>query len=497
MAAWRLMGTVPTSSENTRIRAKLFRVLVMAACGLWLTEAGAAVSMQVRARSAILVDLTDGQVLFEQNADVPIAPASLTKVLTLYVVHEAIEQGRLSPWEKVRVSREAASTGGSRMGLRAGDLVSVEELIKGMAVVSGNDACVAVAEHLAGSADQFMRLMNRKAAELGMRHSHFVNPSGLPAKGQYTTARDMALLSAAYLRRFPHTLPIHSMQAYTYARSTHRNANRLLGTCPGVDGLKTGFVCSSGYNITATALRDGRRLVAVVLGARTPGERAAETAKLLNAGYASLGIVSPTHDAAADTRAASRRTRTARKGSTPPLKTTSAKPAPVAVLGPPKASGARRLQNTRKSSPVQIAKVKSQSSRTIRGPQQIRTFASKTSPKEKGSSKSTALVTAGSSHKERKVATRSPSKAVKSASASSTAQKERKNVQSDPVSSKRTVTAASKGSPKELKTVGPSGATATPGATKKNPKAPLSAAKTAPSSGAVSGKNSTIPGGKT
>ncbi len=179
------------------------------------------------------------------------------------------------------------------MGLREGDQVPVGELIKGMAVASGNDACVAIAEHLCGSVERFVQLMNRKAAELGMHHTVFLTADGLPADGQITTARDMAKLSMAYLRRFPYALDVHSIQSYTYRRSTHRNANRLLGTCPGVDGLKTGFVCASGYNFIATANRGNHRLVAVVLGASSPGIRAAETAKLINHGYAALGIETP------------------------------------------------------------------------------------------------------------------------------------------------------------------------------------------------------------
>ncbi len=274
---------------------KRFAVLgwfLVAHCFL-LSYSEAAPLTPVKARSAMLMDFTDGRVLYEQNPDAPIAPASLTKVLTLYLVHEAIEEGRLSPWEMVTVSREAAARGGSRMGLRAGDQVPVAELIKGMAVASGNDACVAIAEHMCGSVERFVQLMNRKAAELGMSHTVFRTADGLPAEGQVTTARDMAKLSTAYLKRFPHALDVHSMQAYAYRGSTHRNANRLLGTYPGVDGLKTGFVCASGYNFIATANRGDHRLVAVVLGAPSPGVRAAETAKLITHGYASLGIELP------------------------------------------------------------------------------------------------------------------------------------------------------------------------------------------------------------
>ncbi len=243
----------------------------------------------VKSRSAILIDMDSGHVLFQQDADTLIAPASLTKILTLYLVFEAIKEGQVHLSDKVEISQRAASAHPVRMGLRAHTRVSLEELIKGMAVVSGNDACVAVAEHISGSVERFVSKMNAKARELGMRHSRFMTPNGLPAPGQLTTARDMAILSMAYLHRFPESLSIHSMTSYTYGKRTHHNANRLLGHCAGVDGLKTGFVCASGYNISATAKRGCNRILAVVLGARTPWVRLAETRKLIEAGFMQCG----------------------------------------------------------------------------------------------------------------------------------------------------------------------------------------------------------------
>lgn len=275
----------PVMSIRTFVVASILWTLISP----WLPGVACAREISVNARSAILVDMTNGQVLYEQNADMPIAPASITKVLTLYLVFEAIREGRLHLWDNVTVSARAAKTGGSRMGLRTGDIVPVGELVKGAAVVSGNDACVALAEHMSGSVEAFVRQMNVKARQLGMNDSTFLTPNGLPARGQLTTARDISRLSVAYLRRYPESLNIHSMQSYTYRTTTHRNANRLLGTCQGVDGLKTGFVCAAGYNLTATAVRGDHRLVAVVLGAPSPGVRAAETARLLDLGYDSLG----------------------------------------------------------------------------------------------------------------------------------------------------------------------------------------------------------------
>ncbi|MGD0399357.1 MAG: D-alanyl-D-alanine carboxypeptidase family protein [Syntrophobacteraceae bacterium] len=289
----------------------LFVLLLFSFCLLIPQIAQASVNRRVNARSAILLDMGNGSVLFEQNADYLIAPASLTKILTLYMVFEAIEQGRVSLTDKVVVSRRAASAGGSRMGLKAGERVPMEEIIKGMAVVSGNDACVAAAEHISGSVERFVGKMNVKARELGMTGSHFMTPNGLPADGQVTTARDIARLSVAYIHRFPEALAIHSMQSYAYGRRSHHNANRLLGKCPGVDGLKTGFVCSSGYNISATARRSNTRILAVVLGAHNPWVRCSEAARLIEVGFRETG--GPYNDlkTIAFTKAAKRRTASA------------------------------------------------------------------------------------------------------------------------------------------------------------------------------------------
>ncbi len=264
-------------------------LLLFSLCLLFHQTSYANVNQHVNARSAILLDMESGSVLFEQNADYLIAPASITKILTLYLIFEAIKQGQVRLSDKVEVSRRAAATGGSRMGLKAGTYVPLEEIVKGIAVVSGNDACVAAAEHVSGSVERFVKRMNVKARELGMTRSQFMTPNGLPAPGQVTTARDIARLSVAYLRKFPESLLIHSMQSYTYGTHSHHNANRLLGKCPGVDGLKTGFVCASGYNISATAKRSGTRVLAVVMGARNPWIRCSEAERLIETGFRETG----------------------------------------------------------------------------------------------------------------------------------------------------------------------------------------------------------------
>lgn len=240
----------------------------------------------LRVKSAILYDVNTGRVLYEQNADFQIAPASLTKVLTLYLIFDAIRQGRLRPWDVVEVSERASTQGGSNMHLRHGEEVKVTELIKGIAIASANDACMAMADYLeGGNVDAFVALMNATAKRIGMRNSAFFNPNGLPAEGQLTTARDMLKLAIVYLNQFPKALTIHSMQYFTHNRRQRHNANSLLGRYKGADGLKTGFVCASGYNIIATAKRDGTRLIAVVLGSRNPRVRERETVKLLNKGF--------------------------------------------------------------------------------------------------------------------------------------------------------------------------------------------------------------------
>lgn len=174
-----------------------------------------------------------------------------------------------------------------------GSKVPLEELIKGIAVVSGNDACVAVAEHLCGSVEAFVDAMNRKAKELGMSKTRFINPHGLPAEGQITTARDMATLALAYLQKFPESLRYHSMREYSYNNINQYNRNRLLLKDSSVDGLKTGFVAAAGYHLAATAQRDGMRLLSVVMGATTPAIRERESLKLLNYGYRFYTLVQP------------------------------------------------------------------------------------------------------------------------------------------------------------------------------------------------------------
>lgn len=263
----------------------LFYLLISIAILIIPTNTLAKSQPAIDTKSAIMMNTRTGQVLYEQNADTPIQPASITKLLSLYLVYEALTEGRVHYRDKVKISTKAWRTGGSKMFIELGNEIPLYELMKGMAIVSANDATVAVAEHLGGDVATFVKKMNDKARQLGLTHSCFKNPHGLPAKGQITTAGDMLKLARAYIDRFPQALSIHSMQSYTYHNITQHNRNLLLKRCSNVDGLKTGYVALSGYHIVVTAKRGVTRLIAVVMGAKTPRIRTEEAQKLLEEGF--------------------------------------------------------------------------------------------------------------------------------------------------------------------------------------------------------------------
>jgi len=244
-------------------------------------------------KAALLVDLDCGKVLYARDADKRIQPASLSKILALYLVNEDLREGKIRLSDLVKISANAVKTGGSKMLYEEGEEVSLEDLIKGMAVLSANDATVAVAEHVGGSVQNFVARMNAKAKELGMLRSHFVNPHGLPDVHQLSTAHDIFILSREYMRRFPDMLDIHSIQYFQYNSKVRHNRNILLRECSDVDGLKTGYVRASGYHLIATARRGDARLIAIVLGARNPKERAVYARKLLENGFRSIGDKKP------------------------------------------------------------------------------------------------------------------------------------------------------------------------------------------------------------
>lgn len=239
----------------------------------------------LRAKAAVLLDAENGNILFAKNANKPIQPASLTKVLTLYLVHDAVNKGQIVLTERTKISTDAYLTGGSSMYLEEGDDVELADLVKGIAVVSANDASVAIAECLGGDVNQFVKKMNAKARELGMSHSRFVNPNGLPAKGQVSTALDFAKLARRYIHDFPESLNVHNLQTFTYRDITQRNHNDLLKRYPDADGLKTGFIRAAGFHVIATAKRGDTRLIAVVMGEKNRAIRAREASRLLDRGF--------------------------------------------------------------------------------------------------------------------------------------------------------------------------------------------------------------------
>ncbi|MGD9608811.1 MAG: D-alanyl-D-alanine carboxypeptidase family protein [Desulfovibrionaceae bacterium] len=241
-------------------------------------------SGKLTVKAAMVTEYGTGRVLYSQDPDKRIPPASVTKIMTMYLVFDALASGRAHLGDRVKISRRADATGGSTMNLKAGETVSLDELMQGMAVASGNDACIAIAEHF-GGIPQFVSMMNHKAQELGMTGTHFVNPNGLPAPGQLTTARDLTKLATSYLRHYPQALRYHSTTAINHRGAVHGNSNHLLGAVDGVDGIKTGYVDASGYNIVATAKRGDTRIIAVVLGGRTKGIRNHETTRILNAAF--------------------------------------------------------------------------------------------------------------------------------------------------------------------------------------------------------------------
>jgi serine-type D-Ala-D-Ala carboxypeptidase (penicillin-binding protein 5/6) len=239
----------------------------------------------IDARAWILVDHFSGRVLAANHADDREEPASLTKLMTAYVVFKALGEGRLKLTDEVTVSEHAWRTGGSRSFIQVGSEVPVDILLKGMIVQSGNDATVALAEKVGGTEEAFAQMMNEYAQRLGMKGSHFVNSDGLPAPGHYSTPRDMATLASALIREFPQYYGLFSLREFRWNNIRQGNRNTLLGKDPSVDGLKTGHTDEAGYCLVSSALRNGMRLISVVMGSPSEKGRADASAALLNYGY--------------------------------------------------------------------------------------------------------------------------------------------------------------------------------------------------------------------
>ena len=240
---------------------------------------------QLDAKAWLLMDLQSGQVLAAQNADRRMEPASLTKLMTAYLSFAAIKQGQLKLTDIIPVSTKAWKTEGSRMFVEPNKPVTVDELLHGMIIQSGNDATVALAEDIGGSEAGFVIMMNKEAQRLGMSHTHFVTATGLPDPQHYTTAHDLSLVASAIMRDFPEFAPLFAMKEYRYNNITQPNRNRLLWSDPSVDGMKTGHTESAGYCLIASAHRGSRHLLAIVLGTNSDNLRASESQRLLNYGF--------------------------------------------------------------------------------------------------------------------------------------------------------------------------------------------------------------------
>ena len=237
------------------------------------------------AESYILMDFLSDTLIAEKDIDKKVEPASITKMMTAYVVFTELKNGNLRTDDLIRVSEKAWRTGGSKMFIEVNKTVSVSDLLKGMIIQSGNDACIAFAEHIAGTEETFTDLMNQYAKKLGMKNSHFTNSTGLPSEGHYITARDAAILAKAIIVDFPEYFPLFSEKEFTFNEITQHNRNTLLWRDPSVDGFKTGHTESAGYCLVSSAKRNGMRLIAVVMGTESQKARADESQNLLNYGF--------------------------------------------------------------------------------------------------------------------------------------------------------------------------------------------------------------------
>lgn len=253
---------------------------------------------EIAAKSYILIDYNSGKIIAQKNADMPVAPASITKVMTAFVIFSELEEGNIKLDDMVTVSKKAWKTPGSRMFINVNSKVSVEDLLQGMIIQSGNDASVALAEYVAGSEDTFAALMNQHAQELGMKNTHFINSTGLPDADHKTTARDLAILARALIKRYPQYYKWYSTKEFTYNKIKQPNRNKLLWRDKSVDGMKTGHTEEAGYCLLSSAKRNNMRLIAVVLGTQSTNARAQESQKLLNFGFRfyESHIIYPAHN---------------------------------------------------------------------------------------------------------------------------------------------------------------------------------------------------------
>ena len=261
-----------------RIFAPAFSVIIMSAVAMALASAPAQAKQDY---AGIVMDAKTGKVLYSHQADGRRYPASLTKMMTLYLLFEALDSGKVDQKTRIRFSNHAASMQPSKLGVKAGSSISVQQAIYALAIKSANDAAAAVGEHLGGSESKFGEMMTAKAHALGMKNTVFKNASGLPDSRQYTTARDMALLGIALREHYPHYYKYFSTRSFKFGKHQYSNHNRLLGQIRGYDGIKTGYTRASGFNLVSSVEDNGRSIVAVVLGGQTGKSRNAQMAKLI------------------------------------------------------------------------------------------------------------------------------------------------------------------------------------------------------------------------
>lgn len=353
-------GAHPRASVRFRAARGILPGL-LALFGAWLVASPAAAQIGSERYAAMVMEARTGRVLVAANADEPRYPASLTKMMTVYMLFEALRDGRVQLTTPIRMSEEAASRPPSKLGLPAGMTLSVEQAIYALVTRSANDVAAAVGEHLAGSEDRFAQLMTLRARAIGMTRTTFRNASGLPDPDNISTARDMATLGQRLIADFPSRYHYFSTVYFSWGRTVIRNHNRMLGDYDGADGIKTGFIRDSGFNIVTSALRDGVRLVGVTMGGSSWVERDRHMGALLDQGFAQMGVAPrppssimaaavPTARAATAARAAvpDRRAGTTRSAATQQARvgarrgTTAARAATQAVRAPAPRATAQR-----------------------------------------------------------------------------------------------------------------------------------------------------------
>lgn len=277
--------------ENRAMKSFFYRgFLLFTLLAFLLTPQVNAAEIELSAQAAFLMVADSGQILYQKNPHKIMAPASITKVMTMYLCMEALSEGRITLDDKVTVSTRAWEIGESSMFLNQGDIVTVDQLLKGLSIVSGNDAAIALAEYISGSVEEFVKEMNKKAEDLGLKDSHFANPHGLDAPKHNMSAYDMAMLCQDLYTNYPQVISYYSQKEFSYGGISQESRNPLLGRVRGVDGIKTGFTDDAGYSVVISGIKDDIRLIAVLLGCEDEDTRSREAANLFDYGYSAFAL---------------------------------------------------------------------------------------------------------------------------------------------------------------------------------------------------------------